>query len=630
VIIDAVDEAASPSQAREVIDSVALPLAETCSDAGVQVVVGTRRRDDGGDLLSRFGFGLDMLDLDNPGYFAEQDLAAYALACLQLAGGERLASPYTDHRVAVPLAARIAEVSGQNFLIAGLIGRSHGLYDGEAADPGRLGSGATVDSALPGYLQRLSPVAGLPAADLLTALAFAEAPGLPAGLWQLAVETLYGSHVSTGDLAEFARSSAAGFLVETAGRTAHAPHDPGAGPVYRLFHQALNDALLHARAEITSRADDERGLVRAFTTDGRASQWNSVPEYLLRSLSGHAQAGELVDGLLTDDAYLLHADLRRLMQAADHATSAAGRRRARLLRFTPQAITAGPGERAALFSVTEALADLGTTYRTDGWQAPYRAQWAAAKPRSEHAARQGHQAAVRAVRIVTVGGRDLLASGSIDRTVRLWDPRTGEQHAVLNGHQGWVNAVCAVAVGGCDLLASGSDDSTVRLWDPQTGEQHAVLDGHQGWVNAVCGITVGGRDLLASGSDDGTVRLWDPQTGPCLLTVPTRYRRALGMTWMTGSLVIGLDTGILVIQPHDVAFPSTSNELVCRHGCGPRANQLAGRVSADTLRRWADGGRIETVTDASGRLAVDGAELARLAQELAAKANVSVEIPQSS
>jgi molybdopterin-binding protein len=39
-------------------------------------------------------------------------------------------------------------------------------------------------------------------------------------------------------------------------------------------------------------------------------------------------------------------------------------------------------------------------------------------------------------------------------------------------------------------------------------------------------------------------------------------------------------------------------------------------VSDDTLRRWADGGRIETTTDASGRLAVDGAELARLACEL--------------
>jgi molybdopterin-binding protein len=40
-------------------------------------------------------------------------------------------------------------------------------------------------------------------------------------------------------------------------------------------------------------------------------------------------------------------------------------------------------------------------------------------------------------------------------------------------------------------------------------------------------------------------------------------------------------------------------------------------VSADTLRRWADGGRIETTTDASGRLAVDGAVLARFARELA-------------
>ena len=40
-------------------------------------------------------------------------------------------------------------------------------------------------------------------------------------------------------------------------------------------------------------------------------------------------------------------------------------------------------------------------------------------------------------------------------------------------------------------------------------------------------------------------------------------------------------------------------------------------VSDDTLRRWADGGRIETTTDASGRLAVDGVELARLAQKLA-------------
>jgi molybdopterin-binding protein len=40
-------------------------------------------------------------------------------------------------------------------------------------------------------------------------------------------------------------------------------------------------------------------------------------------------------------------------------------------------------------------------------------------------------------------------------------------------------------------------------------------------------------------------------------------------------------------------------------------------VSDDTVRRWADGGRIETTTDDSGRQAIDGAMLARFAEELA-------------
>ena len=173
VIIDALDEAASPAQARMVIAKVVLPLAETCSDTGAQVVVGTRRRDDDGDLLGRFGAALDTLDLDNPRYFAEEDLAAYALACLQ---HERPGNPYVDEALAGPLAARIAEISGRNFLIAGLIARPHGLHDENAADPGQLEFGATVDSALTGYPQSLSPVAGCP-------LAPAHCSGLRRSTW---------------------------------------------------------------------------------------------------------------------------------------------------------------------------------------------------------------------------------------------------------------------------------------------------------------------------------------------------------------------------------------------------------------------------------------------------------------
>ena len=86
---------------------------------------------------------LDLLDLDDPEFFAEDDLTAYALACLQLAGGERPGNPYTDDALAVPLAARIAAVSGQNFLIAGLIARSHGLHD----DPARRSRPASVTEA---------------------------------------------------------------------------------------------------------------------------------------------------------------------------------------------------------------------------------------------------------------------------------------------------------------------------------------------------------------------------------------------------------------------------------------------------------------------------------------------------
>jgi molybdopterin-binding protein len=46
------------------------------------------------------------------------------------------------------------------------------------------------------------------------------------------------------------------------------------------------------------------------------------------------------------------------------------------------------------------------------------------------------------------------------------------------------------------------------------------------------------------------------------------------------------------------------------------AAELLG-VSDDTLRRWADAGRFDTTADSSGRRSVDGADLARLAQELA-------------
>ena len=504
VIIDALDEAASSAQARAIITKIVLPLVETCSDAGAQVVIGTRRSDDDGSLLAPFARAQTVIDLDDRAYFAEDDLTAYALASLQLAGDERPGNPYHDYASAEPVARRIAALSDRNFLIAGLVARDHGLHDQRASEPRQLTFDATIDATLAGYLGRVSPIAGLPAVQALTALAFAEAPGLPTRLWQLAIEAIYGKQIPATDLIRFARSTAASFLVESStGNSAE--------PVFGLFHQALNDALIRARAHLADRGADERALTRALIDYGRQSQWRDAAGYVLRSLPGHAAAAGMIDELLADHAYLLYADLRRLLIAADRVNTDVASRNVHLVRLTPQAVTASSSERSALFSVTQALEQMPPGY--DGNNAPYRARWAQGQPRDMFAVLEGNNEWVRALCTVTVAGRQLLASAGDDQTIRIWDPQTGQLATALHGHRSTVHALCTIIVAGRHLLASAGFDQAVRIWDPQTGQQVSELQGHQHWVMSLCPITVAGRQLLASAGYDHMVRIWDPQTG---------------------------------------------------------------------------------------------------------------------
>ncbi|KAG6985299.1 E3 ubiquitin ligase complex SCF subunit sconB [Physcia stellaris] len=143
---------------------------------------------------------------------------------------------------------------------------------------------------------------------------------------------------------------------------------------------------------------------------------------------------------------------------------------------------------------------------------------------------------------------NILATGSYDTTIKIWDIHSGEELRTLRGHSSAVRALqfddtklisgsldCTLkvwnwATGECiktyaqpdgiiglhfdsAILAAGSRDGTVKVWEFQD-KSTFVLRGHTDWVNAVKVDCV--SRTLFSASDDGFVRLWDLDTRACI------------------------------------------------------------------------------------------------------------------
>ena len=102
-----------------------------------------------------------------------------------------------------------------------------------------------------------------------------------------------------------------------------------------------------------------------------------------------------------------------------------------------------------------------------------------------------------------------LASGSRDETVIIWDAMSGQRLKTLKGHSDFVRSVCFSPDG--KYLASGSKDETVVIWDATGGEKLKTLEGHSYHVESVCWSPDG--KYLASGSSDNTVIIWDANSG---------------------------------------------------------------------------------------------------------------------
>lgn len=138
----------------------------------------------------------------------------------------------------------------------------------------------------------------------------------------------------------------------------------------------------------------------------------------------------------------------------------------------------------------------------------------------------GHTSFVGPVAISPDG--KTLASGSCDRTVKLWDVATGQERATLQGHTKSVEAVAFSPDG--KIVASGSGDGIVKLWDVATGKERAALQGHTDRVSSVAFSP--DSKTLASGSDDSIVTLWNVATAQRRATL---QGHTLGITYLAFS-----------------------------------------------------------------------------------------------
>ena len=142
-----------------------------------------------------------------------------------------------------------------------------------------------------------------------------------------------------------------------------------------------------------------------------------------------------------------------------------------------------------------------------------------------------------------------IASGSEDKSVKVWDVTSGACLATLKGHRDAVSSVAYSPDG--RKIASGSGDSTVKVWEfkkrwhRMTSHWKCIktLKGHSRTVNSVA-YSPDGRNI-ASVSWDKSVKVWDAESGACVATLE-------GHLWDVTSVAYSPDGKYIASGSYDI------------------------------------------------------------------------------
>jgi WD40 repeat protein/transcriptional regulator with XRE-family HTH domain len=97
--------------------------------------------------------------------------------------------------------------------------------------------------------------------------------------------------------------------------------------------------------------------------------------------------------------------------------------------------------------------------------------------------------------------------------VKIINTKNNAIEKTFSGHEEGVITIAILP--DSSIMATGSSDHDVRLWDMKTGKCIRVLHGHESWVNSIC-FSQSEKNILASGSSDRKVKIWNVLTGECL------------------------------------------------------------------------------------------------------------------